>query len=443
MEANAPGAGKRFSAVLFTVAISLFMVSLLVAQVQAAVVGGQVGASANPGGSTGPAVNHAPPAPTLVSPVNGSSNDTTTVVFRWNTVNDQDGNMVSYRLDVDTRSDFSARYSVMGNDATELMPLTNNTHYYWRVGAYDGKVFNFSDTWQFSIGFHTTPPATNQTNNTNSTNTTVTKLTTPTLTSPTNAAEINASPTLSWSSVTNATSYELLLWKTATPSTMIVNTTSTSASYSTVSKNLAEGTYAWKVRALGSVPAATSAWSSEWTFKLNFSYAQANNQTTCTPSWSCSSWSTCSGTQTRTCTDANSCGTTTNRPALSQSCTVTTTSGSSGGGGGGGGGSTTRTTTTNTTNNTTTNTAMNQSTSNTSSSSIGGSDTIIIEEEVNETTQADVTTNETVGAPSDVAGTQLTGLAGAAVAYGPYAAGLLAVIAVVYLFFTRFGVSFG
>ena len=43
----------------------------------------------------------------------------------------------------------------------------------------------------------------------------------------------------------------------------------------------------------------------------------------CTESWTCGSWSVCSGgTQTRTCTDSNSCGTTTSRPALSQTCTV-------------------------------------------------------------------------------------------------------------------------
>lgn len=44
----------------------------------------------------------------------------------------------------------------------------------------------------------------------------------------------------------------------------------------------------------------------------------------CTPNWTCTSWSTCSsGTQTRTCTDSNNCGTATGQPALSQSCSVT------------------------------------------------------------------------------------------------------------------------
>ncbi len=43
--------------------------------------------------------------------------------------------------------------------------------------------------------------------------------------------------------------------------------------------------------------------------------------TSCTPNWSCSAWSSCvNGLQTRSCTDSNICGTTQNRPALSQSC---------------------------------------------------------------------------------------------------------------------------
>lgn len=44
----------------------------------------------------------------------------------------------------------------------------------------------------------------------------------------------------------------------------------------------------------------------------------------CTENWtSCTNWSTCTnGTQTRTCTDANHCGTTLNQPPLSQSCDV-------------------------------------------------------------------------------------------------------------------------
>lgn len=42
----------------------------------------------------------------------------------------------------------------------------------------------------------------------------------------------------------------------------------------------------------------------------------------CYESWHCTDWSACTnGTQTRSCSDANSCGTTNNRPALTYSCT--------------------------------------------------------------------------------------------------------------------------
>jgi PGF-pre-PGF domain-containing protein len=43
----------------------------------------------------------------------------------------------------------------------------------------------------------------------------------------------------------------------------------------------------------------------------------------CTESWTCTDWSACANSQqTRTCTDANSCGTTASKPSESQSCTV-------------------------------------------------------------------------------------------------------------------------
>jgi len=46
-----------------------------------------------------------------------------------------------------------------------------------------------------------------------------------------------------------------------------------------------------------------------------------NFTTSCTESWSCGVWSACaSGLQTRTCTDSNNCGTTTNKPSESQTC---------------------------------------------------------------------------------------------------------------------------
>jgi len=44
----------------------------------------------------------------------------------------------------------------------------------------------------------------------------------------------------------------------------------------------------------------------------------------CTPDWTCDGWSTCdSGSQTRTCSDGNSCGTDTDKPIEVQSCVAT------------------------------------------------------------------------------------------------------------------------
>lgn len=47
------------------------------------------------------------------------------------------------------------------------------------------------------------------------------------------------------------------------------------------------------------------------------------HESTCVENWNCGSWSDCTeqGTQTRTCTDTNACGTSKNKPPTTQSCT--------------------------------------------------------------------------------------------------------------------------
>jgi hypothetical protein len=48
---------------------------------------------------------------------------------------------------------------------------------------------------------------------------------------------------------------------------------------------------------------------------------EETNTTSCTESWDCESWSECDDeSQTRTCTDSNSCGTEENKPTTSRSC---------------------------------------------------------------------------------------------------------------------------
>ena len=56
---------------------------------------------------------------------------------------------------------------------------------------------------------------------------------------------------------------------------------------------------------------------------LNLTNVSTAPVVSCTENWTCGDWSACNnGTQTRVCTDQNSCNTTINEPALSQSCTM-------------------------------------------------------------------------------------------------------------------------
>jgi|ETNmetMinimDraft_2_1059921.scaffolds.fasta_scaffold32914_1 hypothetical protein len=58
-------------------------------------------------------------------------------------------------------------------------------------------------------------------------------------------------------------------------------------------------------------------------YPSNLDFEEDDSGTQCTENWQCSDWSTCTNNQqTKTCTDSNSCGTTTNKPSTSKSCTV-------------------------------------------------------------------------------------------------------------------------
>src|SRR3989344_5492999 len=67
-------------------------------------------------------------------------------------------------------------------------------------------------------------------------------------------------------------------------------------------------------------------------YKIDGLSFSAMDEEICTESWSCTSYSSCSGgTQTRTCTDSNNCGTETSKPSESQSCSTGVTGGAVGG----------------------------------------------------------------------------------------------------------------
>src|SRR3989344_6351077 len=62
--------------------------------------------------------------------------------------------------------------------------------------------------------------------------------------------------------------------------------------------------------------------SAKWMLhRVTVSSGSSTSGTTCTPNWQCTAFSTCaSGTQTRTCTYANNCGTIAGKPPVSQGC---------------------------------------------------------------------------------------------------------------------------
>ena len=60
--------------------------------------------------------------------------------------------------------------------------------------------------------------------------------------------------------------------------------------------------------------------------KLNQLYGCGTTSSSCTENWQCTGWSACSGgQQTKTCIDYNFCGTTSGKPATTQSCSSTCT----------------------------------------------------------------------------------------------------------------------
>lgn len=90
---------------------------------------------------------------------------------------------------------------------------------------------------------------------------------------------------------------------------------------------------------------STTLWNFTYNYTINssaFSIAQTLViNLTCGESWTCTDWATCSadtGTQTRTCSDGNACGTYSDRPSLTQGCNAPSSSTGGGGAGGAGGG---------------------------------------------------------------------------------------------------------
>jgi len=190
----------------------------------------------------------APSAPSLVSPVNNSTGNPTTLNLVWN----KSATASSYRVQLATDSLFN---TLVVNDSTltdstrSVTGLSNLTAYWWRVNAKNaGGTSSYSGAYKFTTIVAVPPP--------------------PVLLFPSNNSGGNAtSLTFIWNRSLNAASYRFVLALDNSFTTIILNdsTITDSTRFVTGLSNLT--TYWWKVYAKNA--AGTSASSAIFTFSTN------------------------------------------------------------------------------------------------------------------------------------------------------------------------------
>jgi hypothetical protein len=186
----------------------------------------------------------APAAPTLASPTNGASNQPVNLTLSWSTVSGAS----TYELQLSTVSDFSTKVLIgeaLLSTSIVASGLVNTTGYYWRAAATNG---GGTGTWS-SVWSFTTVPAVPVA---------------PTLTSPANDAAFasNATVTLTWGSVTGATTYTVQVSTASTFATTVLNQSGTTLSAAYV--NSSGSVHYWRVNAGNA--GGTSAWSAIQSF---------------------------------------------------------------------------------------------------------------------------------------------------------------------------------
>ncbi len=189
-----------------------------------------------------------PSAPTLSSPVNGATNQPTTLVLSWNA----SSGATHYWLQVATDQAFS---SIVVGDSTitgtsqQVNNLSPSTTYYWRVRALNGAgMSSWSAVWSFvTTTSQIQPPGT------------------PTLVAPANGSTVSGTTaTFQWDSVATADHYFLQV-ATDQAFTKIVYANYSVVGTSQQDTGLAPSTtYYWQVRAVNA--GGQGNWSATWSF---------------------------------------------------------------------------------------------------------------------------------------------------------------------------------
>ncbi|MBI3111316.1 MAG: fibronectin type III domain-containing protein [Ignavibacteriales bacterium] len=185
--------------------------------------------------------------PTLDSPANGSQDQPTTLMLRWNEV----FGATRYQLQLADEPTFGTPVvdeSSITSTEFQAGPLTQGTTYHWRVRAFGLLgTGNWSDVWTFT----TTPPLPAA----------------PVLLSPPDGA--TGQPTslsLQWSATEHASVYRIQVSRDIDFTNLVLDDPSVSTTSRTVG-GLSNGiTYYWRVSGSNGVTAGTGPWSNTWTF---------------------------------------------------------------------------------------------------------------------------------------------------------------------------------
>ena len=189
-----------------------------------------------------------PPAPVLISPLNGATSVVTNPLLDW----DSAAAAESYRVQVSTDIGFFSTVYDSSNITITQFQIPNNgllvnTIYFWRVNASNSSGTSpWSSTWCFST--IVTPPIT------------------PVLLSPSNGSMVTTTPLLDWNDVNSATSYRLQVSGVANFMTTVIDEISLAESnYQIPSAVLTNDVkYYWRARARNA--GGWSPWASAWNF---------------------------------------------------------------------------------------------------------------------------------------------------------------------------------
>lgn len=187
-----------------------------------------------------------PPAPVLLSPPNGATNQPTTVTLSWNA----SGGATSYRVQVSTTSLFTTTIfddSTIATTSTQVASLNNSTRYFWRVRAKNGAGSGpYTAAWDFTtIGQAPVAPVL--------------------LLPPDGSTSQPTTLTLRWFAASGTTSYRVQL---ATDSLFLsgffLDDSAVVDTFRTTSALSGNTTLYWRVR--GRNGSGTGVWSSRWSF---------------------------------------------------------------------------------------------------------------------------------------------------------------------------------